>query len=200
MPYIHRIGKCEYNDVMNFDEPQIPHTIRTSTRAKRLSISVRQTGEVALIVPVGSSIRTAEKFLKKKMKWVMKKLDFFKKMKVRHPELKVLKSQNKKAEVEAARVLVKNLIQKHNEQDRFRYNRISIKNHRSRWGSCSSKRNLNFNAKIALLPSHLAEYIVVHELCHLKEMNHSRRFWQRVEGKYPQYKNARKELKSYSSS
>ena len=179
---------------------QIPHTIRTSTRAKRLIISVRQTGEVALIIPVGGSIRAAEKFLKKKMKWVMKKVDFFQKIKARHPELKTLKSQDKKADVEAARILVENFIKKYNEQDRFRYNKVRIKNHRSRWGSCSSKRNLNFNAKIALLPPHLAEYIVVHELCHLKEMNHSRRFWQSVEEKYPQYKLARKELKSYSSS
>jgi len=185
---------------MNFDDPQIPHTIRTSTRAKRLTISVRQTGEVALIIPVGGSIRAAEKFLKKKMKWVMKKLDLFQKIKVRHPELKTLKSQDKKADVEATRALVENLIKKYNEQDRFRYNKVRIKKHRSRWGSCSSKRNLNFNAKIALLPPHLAEYIVVHELCHLKEMNHSRRFWQRVEEKYPQYKMARKELKGYSSS
>src|SRR4051812_3740739 len=54
----------------------------------------------------------------------------------------------------------------------YKYNRVTIKNHTSRWGSCSRKGNLNFNYRIALLPPELADYIVVHELCHLGEFNH----------------------------
>ncbi len=60
------------------------------------------------------------------------------------------------------------------------YKRVSIKNTKSRWGSCSSKGNLNFNYKIIFLPEPLVDYLIVHELCHLKEMNHKAEFWNLV--------------------
>lgn len=66
--------------------------------------------------------------------------------------------------------------------------RISIKDLRSRWGSCSSQGNLNFHYKLVLIPEELAEYIVVHELAHLIEMNHSHRFWSLVQHVIPDYK------------
>ena len=61
------------------------------------------------------------------------------------------------------------------------YNRVTVRAQRSRWGSCSSKRNLNFNWKLILAPPMCLDYVVLHELCHLTEFNHSRRFWQLVE-------------------
>ena len=77
-------------------------------------------------------------------------------------------------------------------------NRIFIKNQKSKWGSCSSKQNINLNWHVILLPQHLIDYLIVHELMHLKEMNHSPRFWKWVETYYPTYKEAEKELKAYS--
>jgi len=77
------------------------------------------------------------------------------------------------------------------------FNRIAIRNQRRVWGSCSGKGNLNFNYRIILLPAHLADYIIVHELCHLKELNHSKKFWELVSLTFPNYKEARKELKNY---
>lgn len=59
----------------------------------------------------------------------------------------------------------------------MRYNRLSIRNTRSRWGSCSSRRNLNFNYRILDLPPELRDYVIVHELCHLKEFHHGKAFW-----------------------
>ena len=78
---------------------------------------------------------------------------------------------------------------------KFKYNKINIKNQKTRWGSCSKKGNLNFNYKIALLPSLISDYLIAHELCHLKELNHSKRFWKLVEKTIPNYRSIRGELK-----
>ena len=74
-------------------------------------------------------------------------------------------------------------------------NNVTIKDVKTKWGSCSSKRNLNFNAKLAMLPPHLLDYIIVHELCHIKEMNHSTKFWQLVKKFLPKVDEYKLELK-----
>jgi len=98
---------------------------------------------------------------------------------------------------EKARDFINSRIFYFNEIYGFKFNRIAIRNQRRIWGSCSKKGNLNFNYRVIFLPSHLADYIIVHELCHLKELNHSRNFWELVERGMPEYKKIRKELKNY---
>ncbi len=70
----------------------------------------------------------------------------------------------------------------------FHYNKINVKNQKTRWGSCSKKRNLNFNYKILFLPEKARDYIIVHELCHLRELNHSRNFWGLVAKIFPEWR------------
>lgn len=79
------------------------------------------------------------------------------------------------------------------------YGRIAIKNTKTRWGSCSSLGNLNFHWKLVLMPPAILDYVVVHELAHRKEMNHSPRFWAEVEKVLPDYRERRKWLKDHGA-
>jgi len=88
---------------------------------------------------------------------------------------------------EAARELVLARLEHFNGHYGLKWNRISIKNTRSRWGSCSKKGNLNFNYRLALIDPALADYVIVHELCHLKEFNHGPGFWKLVAEAIPDY-------------
>lgn len=97
---------------------------------------------------------------------------------------------------EHARALVHARIEHFNRVYRFRVGKVFIKNHKSRWGSCSQKGNLNFNYKIAFLPSDIADYIIVHELCHLAEFNHSAKFWAHVARTVPDHKHRQKRLRT----
>jgi predicted metal-dependent hydrolase len=77
------------------------------------------------------------------------------------------------------------------------FNRISVRYHRSRWGSCSLKKNLNFNLMLSALPNDVIDYVIVHELLHLLELNHSKRFWELVRLNCPTYEDDRKWLRMY---
>lgn len=76
-----------------------------------------------------------------------------------------------------------------------KYSRITIRHQRSRWGSCSSKGSINLNCVLMLVPYEIREYVVVHELCHLIEMNHSKAFWNQVENILPDYRDRRNWLR-----
>ena len=102
-------------------------------------------------------------------------------------------SKNKR---EYVKNFVENRISYFNKFYNFEINRIAIKNQKSRWGSCSKRKNLNFNYKIIYLKPALADYLIAHELCHLGQFNHSRKFWDLVEKTIPDYKKINRELKN----
>jgi len=94
-----------------------------------------------------------------------------------------------------ARALVLERIAHFNQVYQHPIRRISIRNQRSRWGSCSQKGNLNFNYRVLKLPISLVDYIIVHELCHLREFNHSKRFWNLVGETLPDFEARRHALR-----
>jgi len=97
---------------------------------------------------------------------------------------------------ELARSLTHARLEHFNQHYNLPYKRVAIKNQRRCWGSCSSLRNLNFNYKIYFLPPHLRDYIIVHELCHLVELNHGQGFWDLVAQQIPEYRKCVAELKA----
>lgn len=101
------------------------------------------------------------------------------------------------AHKEAARGVVHEKLAKFNAHYQFTYHKVAIRNQCSRWGSCSKQGNLNFNYRIIFLPAALQDYIIVHELCHLEEFNHSKKFWARVAETVPDHALRRKTLVSY---
>jgi predicted metal-dependent hydrolase len=98
---------------------------------------------------------------------------------------------------EGARRLVHERLAYFNQYYGFPLHKVAIRNQRTRWGSCSSKRNLNFNYRIAFLPSALCDYIIVHELCHVAQLNHSPQFWQLVAQTIPYWREARRALRRW---
>lgn len=86
---------------------------------------------------------------------------------------------------EAARKLVHEKLEYFNQFYNLEYNKVFIKNTKTKWGSCSTKKNLNFSYKIIFLEPHLQDYLIVHELCHLAEMNHGKGFWDLVAQQIP---------------
>jgi len=112
------------------------------------------------------------------------------------PKKKKKISQNYLKNKQSAFCLTEERLQYFNKFYGYKWNKIVIRNQKTRWGSCSKKGNLNFNYKIALLPPEALDYIVVHELCHLKEFNHSINFWNLVSKTIPNFKEIRRELKN----
>jgi predicted metal-dependent hydrolase len=173
----------------------INYTLRKSKRAKRMRLTVYCDGNVVVTMPNsffwGES--SAEKIIREKADWILSKIAYFKKFKHQHF------FQNSRREFLAQKTAAKDLaerkISEFNKIYNFKFRKINIRNQKTRWGSCSKAGNLNFNYKIALLPERMADYIIVHELCHLGEFNHSSKFWNLVAQTIPDYKNIRREIR-----
>lgn len=98
--------------------------------------------------------------------------------------------------IEAKNFILKRL-QEINKSGRFKYNRVFIRNQKTKWGNCSSKKNLSFNWRLIMTPLFVIDYLIFHELIHLEVMNHSKEYWLRLSLVNPDYKEANKWLKQY---
>jgi hypothetical protein len=180
-------------NLIKLPKRDLEYTLKISAGAKSVRITIKNDGKVVVTKPKRVSFETVERFLISKSDWVFKSLEKFK----NSPKLFDIKSTNKEylENKSTAFILAKARIEYFNNIYNFKFNKITIKNQKTRWGSCSKRGNLNFSYKIALLPAHICDYIIVHELCHLKEFNHSQRFWDLVAVAIPEYLDIRKELR-----
>ncbi len=167
---------------------KVGYTLKLSNRAKHLRLSVYRGGAFVVTAPPSASPETIEGFIVQKSRWVLGKIDYFKAFS-KGTQLDYAQNKNR------ALLLAYAKVEFFNEVYKFKFRKVSIRSQKTRWGSCSGKGNLNFNYRIAALPERLVDYIVVHELCHLAELNHSKRFWALVSKSLPNYKDLNAELK-----
>jgi hypothetical protein len=170
----------------------IRYTLRKSRQARHLRLSVSADASVRLSVPMRVSEKMADDFVRAKAQWVMMRLDDFKKNPSALPpatRADYLKYR------ELAREIAEKKLQHFNLGYGYQWKKIAIRNTKTRWGSCSASGNLNFSYRIIYLPEKLCDYIVVHELCHLGQFNHSAKFWALVAQAVPDYKMRRREIK-----
>lgn len=108
----------------------------------------------------------------------------------------ILVTKHYKQHKETAREIITKLVQRFASIYGVKIGRVSVRNQKTRWGSCSKLGNLNFNYKLIFLPEDLRNYIVIHEICHLIEFNHSKKFWAYVENTTSNYKELRRRLRN----
>lgn len=118
-------------------------------------------------------------------------------LKLKEPTKENIKHALYRFHVNQTQELVSKCVEKHSQAIGKAPNRVTIKNQKTRWGSCSSLQNLNFNWRLSMAPFEVVEYIVVHELCHLVHMNHSSEFWSLVEKHCPNYRVHKNWLKEW---
>lgn len=167
------------------------YTIHRRKRVKYMRLEVGHDLAVKVIVPHWAAERDVQRFIKEKENWLkraLRKMGSRKQIEATGTREEYLKYK------EIAREILTKKVEHWNKVYGFEYNRIAIKNLTSQWGSCSSKGNLNFNYKTIFLSEEQSDYIVVHELCHLQEMNHSHRFWKLVGKAIPEYKKIDKQV------
>jgi len=162
-------------------------------RRKRLYIQIKPDGTVLVKAPLGLNREEVDRILAEKRDWIEAHLP---KNPVVLPKLTM---EEIHALADRALKDIPNRVRKFAPLVGVSYGRITIRNQRSRWGSCSGKGNLNFNCLLMLCPEDVRDYVVVHELCHRKEMNHSAAFWAEVERVLPDYRAANQWLKEHGS-
>ena len=168
--------------------------IRSSRRT--IAIQITPDGRVIVRSPRHMSRNSVDEFVRSKQVWIEKHLA----IRQTRPAPPPLTREQLQTLAEEALAFIPDRAAYYAPLVGASYGRITIRAQRSRWGSCSSKGNLNFNCLLMLVPAHVLDYVVVHELCHLRELNHSPRFWAEVERILPDYKVSRTWLKEHGDS
>jgi hypothetical protein len=151
------------------------HLVRDA-RARRYVLRVNDDGSLRLTLPRWGSLGAARRFARAEHAWIERERARL--LRMAQPPL-------------AAADRLRQLAARHN----FRVGRISIRDQRSRWGSCSPNGNISLNWRLVLMPDHVRDYVILHELAHLRVPNHSRRFWRLMSELCPAWQEARRWLR-----
>jgi predicted metal-dependent hydrolase len=164
---------------------------RKGMRYMRLSYSPLR--GLSVSAPRWYPLFAIERFIQEKTEWIRNKMKQF--------PLALSEAKNSqdnyeyRMKREEAKHILQNVADKYAIRYGIEYRKLTVRNQYTRWGSCSRAKNLSFQYKAAFLPDHLRDYIVMHELCHIREMNHSKKFWDLVANAIPDYKEMKRELK-----
>ena len=167
------------------------------SKRKTLAIEIKQDGRVIVRAPMRTPVRDIERFLNEKSDWIRvhrAKVLARKAQEEAHPVPALTDTQLRGLKKRAS-IVIPERVAYFAPLVGVDYGRITIRSQKTRWGSCSSKGDLNFNCLLLLTPPEVLDYVVVHELCHRKQMNHSPRFWAEVSHVIPDYKAKVKWLK-----
>ena len=165
-----------------------------SKRARRIRITLLPFKGIRVTIPNGIAKYEAKKFLESKQDWVSKKLVL-----IREQENEIIKAQKSRTEFdeEQAREHLYDRLLSLSKSNNLKFNRVTFRKQKTRWGSCSSANNLSINLKLYKLPQELQDYVLMHELVHIKIKNHSKQFWRELERLLPTARKLDKELKKY---
>ena len=183
--------------LLSEENQRILISVKRSSR-KSIGLEVRTAGEVIVRIPNRLSDKRLKEFIESHKTWIFQKIALIKQKKESKKELRVPAWDTlSDMEREKIKEKISHRIQYYSKKMQVEYQRVTIRNQKTRWGSCSSKGNLNFNYRLFYLPEELLDYVMVHELAHRRHMNHSPQFWQEVETYCPDYEICRKKLGEY---
>lgn len=163
------------------------------TKRTTMAIYIRPKGEVEVRVPAGTKKSVVDSFVASKDDWIRKNLNKMEEIRSSAAEVVIPETELPRYKEQLADLL-RERCDHFSRRMGVTYGKIRINRARSRWASCSGKGDLNFSVALLFLPSHLVDYIVVHELGHRREMNHSDRFWTVVEEEMPDYRERKEQL------
>ena len=162
------------------------YKIIRSARRKRIALQI--TGEgLEVRAPYSATERQITELIQNNLEWIEKNMARMKEKMQNEPPAEKLTMDELRALADEALKVIPERVAFYASVIGVTYGRITIRNQRSRWGSCSSRGNLNFNCLLMLMPPEVIDSVVVHELCHRKEPNHSERFYAEVLKAYPEY-------------
>lgn len=156
------------------------------SRRRTLCLEIKSDGRLLVRAPYLLSEREIQIFVLSKSAWIEKQLGLLEQRRAAQGE-KLSEAEIRRLKEQARRVLPERTAY-YAKLMNVSYGRVTIRCQKTRWGSCSRKGNLSFHCLLMLAPPEVADYVVVHELCHRKEMNHSARFWAEVEKVLPDYR------------
>lgn len=165
------------------------------SKRKTLALHITKSGKLEVRAPYRFPESQIAPFVAAHRDWILKQLKQLSAQKEALADVPKLTEQELALLKEKAKILLPQRVEYFAKRMGVQYGNITIRCQKTRWGSCSGKGNLNFNCLLLLTPEPVIDYVVVHELCHRKEMNHSAAFWREVEKAYPNYKESYKWLK-----